>query len=94
MGALGLDHNGIFQKKAHELQSEAAMAGSNSSLILSDCLIQRQKKAEIMAALWGQPVSVEVSEDVLKIDFNGDGIATQSDNEPQPQPQTEGGTAE
>lgn len=79
-----MDQGGIFQKKAHELQAEASMAGKNTSLILNDCLIQRQKKAEIMSALWGQPVSVEIAEGVLGADLNGDGLAVQSSQEPVP----------
>ena len=90
MGALGLDNGGIFQKKAHELQAEASMAGSNASLILNDCLIQRQKKAEIMVALWGQPISVEIAEGVLGADLNGDGLAYQADDT-QSIPANEGG---
>lgn len=80
VGALGLDNGGIFQKKAHELQAEASMAGSNASLILNDCLLQRQKKAEIMNILWGVPTSVEISENIMKQDMNGDGQAVQKDD--------------
>lgn len=80
MGSLGLDNGGIFQKKAHELQVEASMAGSNANLILSDCLLQRQKKAEIMTILWGQPISVDISENILGIDTSGDGLAYQEDD--------------
>lgn len=90
MGALGLDNGGIFQKKAHELQAEASMAGSNASLILNDCLIQRQKKAEIMVALWGQPISVDIAEGILGADLNGDGLAYQADDT-QSVPANEGG---
>jgi hypothetical protein len=80
VGALGLAQGGIFQKKAHELQAEANMAGSNASLILNDCLLQRQKRAEIMNILWGVPVSVEISENIMKQDMNGDGQAVQKDD--------------
>lgn len=80
LGALGLDNGGIFQKKAHELQAEAAMAGSSASLILNDCLVQRQKRAEIMNILWGIPVSVDISENIIKKDMDGDGYAVQNDD--------------
>lgn len=81
MGALGLDNGGIFQKKAHELQAEAAMTGNNSSLILNDCLLQRQKRTHIMNALWGIPVSVSLSETVIKTDDNADGQLIQETDE-------------
>lgn len=73
IGALGLESGGIFQKKAHELQTEADMATNTTNLILNDCLTQRQKKADIMTILWGQPVSVSINEPVSLVDENMDG---------------------
>jgi hypothetical protein len=82
VGSLGLDQGGIFEKAAHKLETEAEMATSNTALILTDSLIQRQKRADIMTALWGIPVSVTVSEPSQSVDLNGDGIiAGETDEE-------------
>ena len=42
LASLGLENGGIFQKKAHELQTEADMAKGNSSNVYLDGLINRQ----------------------------------------------------
>lgn len=81
VGALGLDQGGIFEKAAHKLQTEAEMATSNTALILTDSLIQRQKRADIMTILWGIPVSVSVAEPTQSVDKNLDGNISSNYNE-------------
>ena len=83
MNALGLEQGGIFEKQAHKLQTEAEMATSNAALVLNDCLTQRQKKADIMTMLWGQPISVTVSEPTHATDYNMDGEIAQNTDQHQ-----------
>ena len=73
MNSLGLEQGGIFEKSERKLVAEAEMSTSNASLILNDCLLQRQKRADIMTVLWGQPISVTISEPTQATDYDGDG---------------------
>ena len=85
MNSLGLEQGGIFEKTERKLVAEAEMSTSNAALTLNDCLIQRQKKADIMTVLWGQPVSVTVSEPTHSTDYNMDGEIAQNTDEHQMQ---------
>ena len=84
LGALGLGSNAIFEKKAHELQTEANMAQGSVSLILEDSLLRRQTACQIAAKLWGIPMSVNVSEPASGFDANMDGVVSQN-KEPDPE---------
>lgn len=48
LGTYGLDNGGIFEKKAHLLNAEAAMNTGTSSLVMEDCLYQRQQLCDIV----------------------------------------------
>lgn len=84
LGSLGLGDNAIFEKKAHELQTEANMAMGSVSLVLQDSLIQRQDSCAIASKLWGIPMSVDVSESASGFDANYDGTVGQ-EREPDPE---------
>jgi len=58
----GLDSNGVFQKKAHMLQSENDMNASNCNLIYQDGLELRKEFCERINKLFGLNVSVEENE--------------------------------
>ena len=47
LGTHGVDNGGIFEKKAHMLNAEAAMNTGTSSLIMEDGLVQRQQLCDI-----------------------------------------------
>lgn len=80
MNSLGLEQGGIFEKSERKLVAEAEMSTSNAALTLNDCLLQRQKRADIMTALWGQPVSVTISEPTQSTDYDMDGqMASETD---------------
>lgn len=86
----GLDNGGLFQKKAHVLQSESDMNAGHASSVLDDGLMIRQHMCDIANAIWGIGMSVEVSESALGVDKNGDMLAVDNQDQtgiPGQQPQ-------
>lgn len=88
----GIDTGGIFQKKAHMLESEQAMNSGRARLVYQSGLSLRQQFCDIVNSIWGLGISVEPSEGVIDADLNADGAIfdTQSEdntdgieNEPQ-----------
>lgn len=75
LGLYGIDNGGLFQKKAHMLGAEQAMAGGGGStgLVLQDSLTARQKFCDIVNSIWGLGISVEASENCIG-DTNFDGF--------------------
>ena len=67
LGLYGIDNGGLFQKKAHMLGAEQAMAGGGGStgLVLQDSLTARQKFCDIVNSIWGLGISVEASENCI-----------------------------
>ena len=76
----GLDHGGIFEKKAHVLESEQAMNQSNVGLVFKDALRLRQEFCNRVNSLFGLSIWVEPSEAVLGIDNNLDGYSYDIDD--------------
>ena len=68
----GLENGGLFEKQAHELQTEANMAGGRAGRTLQDRLEYRQKCANIINSIWGLGVWVEPKECAAG-DLNMDG---------------------
>ena len=75
LGLYGIENGGLFQKKAHMLGDEQAMAGGGGStgLVLQDSLTARQKFCDIVNSIWGLGISVEASENCIG-DTNFDGF--------------------
>lgn len=75
LGLYGIENGGLFQKKAHMLGEEQAMAGGGGStgLVLQDSLTARQKFCDIVNSIWGLGISVEASENCVG-DTNFDGF--------------------
>lgn len=78
----GLDNGGIFQKRSGMLQEEAEMNQGNVGLILQDSLQIRQNFCNMANLIFILPFDKEaplvwcdVSETVIGIDMNGDGLA-------------------
>ena len=71
---IGLPSSGVFEKKAHTLQSEQDMNGTNVDLVLVDGLNQRQNACMLINAVWGIGMWCEVSESISIADTNGDGV--------------------
>lgn len=76
----GLDNGGLFQKRSGMLQEEAEMNQGNVGLILRDGLRCRQDFCDIVNSIWGLGIWCEVSEEVIGVDMDGDGmLSTQED---------------
>lgn len=61
----GLSSGGLFQKKSHMLEGEQEMNESRAKSALLDGLNQRQRFCDMVNAIWGIGISVEVSEAAL-----------------------------
>lgn len=75
LSTYGIDNTGVYEKKAHILESENQVNASNVSLVLEDGLRQRQDFCNRVNSLWNLGIWCEVSEIVSNIDLNGDGVA-------------------
>ena len=70
----GIDNGGLFEKKAHELQSEADINGGPVGLVLQDGLSIRQNFCNIVNSIWGLGIWCEPAENIMGADLNGDGL--------------------
>jgi len=74
LSAYGVDNGGLFEKKAHELQSEADLNGGPVGLILESDLSIRQNFCNIVNSIWGLGIWCEPSENIIGADIDGDGL--------------------
>ena len=74
LSGYGIDNGGLFEKKAHELQSEADINGGPVGLVLQDGLSIRQNFCNIANSIWGIGMWCEPAENVMGADINGDGL--------------------
>lgn len=76
LGTYGVENGGLFQKKAHMLQTEQAMAGggAETGCILNDSLLQRQEFCLLANNIWGLGIWCMPSENMQEQDLNMDGI--------------------
>lgn len=81
LGTFGLDNGGIFEKKSHLLNAEAAMNTGTSSLIMDDGLYQRQTFCNIVNMLAPLGVWCEINETAAGADMNLDGVVGANDPE-------------
>lgn len=70
----GIKNSGLFEKKAHELQTEADLNGGAVGLVLQDKISSRQDAATIINSIWPIGLWYEPSETQTKADMNGDGV--------------------
>lgn len=73
-GTLGIENGGIFQKKAHKLQSEQTGNESSVATVYQDGLSIRQRFCNIVNSIWGTELWCEPSEAVIQEDINMDGV--------------------
>ena len=73
LSTYGIDNGGLFEKKAHELQSEADINGGPVGLVLQDGLSIRQNFCNIVNSIWGVGIWCEPAQNVSGIDNDGDG---------------------
>lgn len=69
----GLKNGGLFQKKAHMLEDEQALASGNVGLVMQDGLTLRQEFCNRVNSIWPLGIWCEISETVAGIDKNMDG---------------------
>lgn len=79
LSTYGIDNGGLFEKKAHELQSEADINGGPVGLILQDGLSIRQNFCNIVNSIWDLGIWCEPAQNVMGMDNDGDG-AIDEDN--------------
>lgn len=79
LSGYGIDNGGLFEKKAHELQSQADLNGLPVGLVLQDGLSIRQNFCNIVNSIWDLDIWCEPAENITDIDNNGDGV-TYEDN--------------
>ena len=74
LSAYGIDNGGLFEKKAHELQTEADINGGPVGLVLQDGLSIRQNFCNIVNSIWGLGLWCEPAENITGADMDGDGL--------------------
>ena len=74
LSTYGIDNGGLFEKKAHELQSEADINGGPVGLVMQDGLTIRQNFCNIVNSIWGLGIWCEPAENIMGADANGDGV--------------------
>ena len=94
-GTLGIENGGIFQKKAHKLESEQTGNESSVATVFQDGLSCRQRFCNIVNSIWGTSIWVEPAESLIDTDINGDGVMYDRDAAPaqEEQDQPEGGSS-
>lgn len=75
LSTMGLENGGLFEKKAHLLQTENDVNQANVGLVLNDGLLIRQHFCDVVNSIWGLSIWCEPSESILDVDLNGDGVA-------------------
>lgn len=73
LSTYGIDNGGLFEKKAHTLESEAAINGGPVGLVLEDGLALRQNFCMICNSIWDLGMWCVPAESVVNMDINGDG---------------------
>ena len=74
LSTYGLDNGGLFEKKAHMLEQEAALNGGSIGLVYADGLRIRQEFCNIVNSIWGLGIAVMPSESAMGGDINHDGV--------------------
>ena len=75
LSTYGLDNGGLFEKKAHKLETEQEMNTSTVGLVYADGLAIRQNFCNIVNSIWGTSIWCMPAESVLGSDVDGDGTA-------------------
>ena len=83
LSGYGIDNGGLFEKKAHELQTEADINGGPVGLVLQDGLSIRQNFCNIVNSIWGIGIWCEPAQNIMGADIDGDGMIYDSDRDSQ-----------
>ena len=74
LSGYGIDNGGLFEKKAHKLESEEDLNGGPVGLVLQDGLSIRQNFCNIVNSIWDLDIWCEPAENIKGQDSNGDGV--------------------
>lgn len=75
LSAYGIENGGLFEKKAHTLESEQAMNTGNTGIVYNDGLSIRQHFCDVVNSLFpGLAIWCMPSEQAMGVDTSGDGI--------------------
>lgn len=74
LSAYGIENGGLFEKKAHTLESEQAMNTGNTGIVYNDGLTIRQHFCDIVNSIFGTAIWCEATEQAMGVDTSGDGI--------------------
>lgn len=88
LSTYGLDNGGLFEKKAHMLEQEAALNGGSTGLVYQDGLRIRQEFCDIVNSIWGLGINVAPSESAMGGDINRDGVGYDVNSSQQPSQNT------
>lgn len=77
----GIDNGGLFEKKAHTLQSEQDMNSGNTGLIYDNGLSRRQRFCDIVNSIWDLGMWCEAPETLMGMDMNGDGMISEEQDQ-------------
>ena len=69
----GLDNTGLYEKKAHILESENQVNANSASFVLADRLAQRQKFCNIVNSIFGTNMWCDISDPIAGFDTQADG---------------------
>lgn len=81
LSTYGIDNGGLFEKKAHELQSEADLNGGPVGLVMQDYVSIRQNFCNIVNSIWNLGIWYEPAENIIGADIDGDGLMYDRDTE-------------
>lgn len=81
LSTYGIDNGGLFEKKAHELQSEADINGGPVGLVLQDGLSIRQNFCNIVNSIWDLGIWCEPAQNIMGMDLDGDGAIYDEDSD-------------
>lgn len=74
LSGYGIDNGGLFEKKAHELQTEADINGGPVGLVLQDGSSIRQNFCNIVNSIWDLGMWCEPAQNISGADIDGDGL--------------------
>lgn len=81
LSAYGIDNGGLFEKKAHTLQSEQDMNTGTAGLVYEDGLKIRQHFCDIVNSIWNLGVWCDVDEAAAGVDKNLDGTMLEQEDQ-------------
>lgn len=81
LSAYGIDNGGLFEKKAHTLQSEQNMNTGNTGIVYNDGLAIRQHFCDVVNSIWNLNIWCEPTEQAMGTDTSGDGIVMDEEDQ-------------